>query len=88
MSTVVFRPKPSLPRNKFRPVSCRRYASDDASKGSAEPRVKGPNMDQLPHVTEEQAALDKVMGENPPEIDEQGTPVSEVQILRSAAYDS
>lgn len=32
----------------------------------------------MPHVTEEQAALDKSMGENPPDI-EQGTPVQEVR---------
>lgn len=34
-------------------------------------------MDQLPHVTEEQAAMDKTMGETPPDI-QQGTPVKEV----------
>jgi hypothetical protein len=34
-------------------------------------------MDPLPHVSEEQAALDKSMGETPPDI-EQGTPVEEV----------
>ena len=35
------------------------------------------NEDQLPHVTEEQAAMDKSMGNTPPDI-EQGTPVQEV----------
>lgn len=34
-------------------------------------------MDPLPHVSEEQAALDKSMGNTPPDI-EQGTPVQEV----------
>lgn len=34
-------------------------------------------MDPLPHVTEEQAALDKATGGTPPDI-EQGTPVQEV----------
>jgi small subunit ribosomal protein S7 len=34
-------------------------------------------MDQLPHVTEEQAAIDKVTGETPPDVD-QGTPVQEI----------
>jgi len=35
------------------------------------------NEDQLPHVTEEQAAMDKSMGNTPPDI-EQGTPVQEI----------
>ena len=34
-------------------------------------------MDQLPHVTEEAAAMDKIMGDTPPDIT-QGTPVQEV----------
>ncbi|EXJ94961.1 hypothetical protein A1O1_00079 [Capronia coronata CBS 617.96] len=61
-----------------------RSASDDASKKPAaaattpvHPDFKGPNMDQLPHVSEEQAALDKSMGGTPPDI-EQGTPVQEI----------
>lgn len=38
---------------------------------------KGPNMDQMPHVSEEAAATSKVMGEKGPQV-EQGTPVQEV----------
>lgn len=37
----------------------------------------GPNQEQLPHVSEEAAATDKIMGEDGPDI-EQGTPVQEV----------
>jgi len=39
---------------------------------------KGPNQEQLPHVSEEAAAVDKTMGGTGPEI-EQGTPVQEVR---------
>ena len=34
-------------------------------------------MSQLPHVSEEAAAMDKITGDTPPDID-QGTPVQEV----------
>ena len=40
-------------------------------------------MENAPHVTEEQAALDKTMGETPPDIEGQGTPVQEVRINHS-----
>jgi hypothetical protein len=36
-------------------------------------------MDNASHVTEEQAALDKTMGETPPDIEGHGTPVQEVR---------
>lgn len=36
-------------------------------------------MDQLPHVSEEAAALSKIKGEQGPEVEEQGTPVAEVR---------
>lgn len=42
-------------------------------------------MDQLPHVSEEQAALDKSMGNTPPDID-QGTPVQEVSRTAETIY--
>ena len=41
------------------------------------PKAKGPNQDQLPHVSEEAAAMGEVTGEGGPEL-EQGTPVQEV----------
>lgn len=37
-------------------------------------------MDQAPHVSEEQAAMDKTMGDTPPDIEGQGTPVQEVRL--------
>lgn len=39
-----------------------------------------PRVDAAPHVTEEAAAMAKVMGEQPPEVS-QGTPVNEVFLL-------
>lgn len=36
-------------------------------------------MENAPHVSEEQAAMDKTMGETPPDIEGQGTPVQEVR---------
>lgn len=38
---------------------------------------KGPNQDQLPHVSEEAAITSKITGEEGPEL-EQGSPVQEV----------
>ena len=40
---------------------------------------KGPNQDQLPHVSEEAGAISEIMGETKPEVEEQGTPVQEVR---------
>jgi small subunit ribosomal protein S7 len=39
---------------------------------------KGPNQEQLPHVSEEAAAVEKTMGGEGPDIG-QGTPVQEVR---------
>ena len=47
---------------------------------------KGPNMEQLPHVTEEAAAVSKSMGESGPSV-EQGTPVQDVLKKDTEAYD-
>ena len=41
---------------------------------------KGPNQDQLPHVSEEAAATGKITGEGGPEV-EQGSPIQEVGAL-------
>lgn len=66
----------------------RRYNSSD-SKNPKTTTSKGPTEDQLPHVSEEAAAMDKIMGEKKcdgtpasPEL-EQGTPISEVRRLSS-----
>lgn len=46
---------------------------------------KGPNMDQLPHVSEEAAAMSKVKGEQGPEVEQQGTPIDEVCCFKPSA---
>ena len=81
--SVAFRTRPFIPQTTFTPgLVHHRAASDNASSKQpattpADPNIKGPSMDPLPHVSEEQAALDKSMGNTPPDI-EQGTPVQEV----------
>lgn len=62
----------------------RRYNSDDAKHPKTATRM-GPTEDQLPHVSEEAAAMEKIMGDKKcdgtpasPEL-EQGTPISEVR---------
>jgi hypothetical protein len=52
-----------------------RAASDNAS--SKDVPASGANESRLPHVTEEAAAIDKITGGTPPDI-QQGTPVQEV----------
>lgn len=49
-------------------------SSKDLPKSEDE---KGPNMDQLPHISEEAAATGKITGEGGPDLS-QGTPVEEV----------
>ena len=39
---------------------------------------KGPNQDQLPHVSEEAGAMSEITGEEGPDL-QQGTPVQEVR---------
>ena len=74
--SIAFRIRPVVPQKRAASSLQARFASDDATKA---PETKGPNMDNAPHVTEEQAALDKAMGETPPDIEGQGTPVQEVR---------
>ncbi|KAK5053074.1 hypothetical protein LTR84_002048 [Exophiala bonariae] len=81
--SVAFRTRPSVPQKPFASTLLQqRAASDNASSKQpattpVDPDFKGPNTDQLPHVSEEQAALDKSMGNTPPDIN-QGTPVQEI----------
>ncbi|KIV98059.1 hypothetical protein PV10_01750 [Exophiala mesophila] len=81
--SVAYRTKSSIPQKRFaQSTSQQRFASDDASKkqpattevGS---NFKGATQNPMPHVSEEQAAIDKITGETPPDI-EQGTPVQEI----------
>ncbi|KIY00371.1 uncharacterized protein Z520_04056 [Fonsecaea multimorphosa CBS 102226] len=88
--SVPFRTKPTIPQKRFAPAPSsllqQRAASDNAAsskddqspkKTPLHPQAKGPTEDQLPHVTEEAVAIDKSMGNTPPDV-EQGTPVQEI----------
>lgn len=57
----------------------RNITADEKPLPEAEDQRPGPNQEQLPHVSEEAAALGKITGEGGPEI-EQGTPVQEVSV--------
>ena len=80
--SVAFRTKPLIPQKRIAPgpafLQQQRAATDDALKHDSN-EFRGANESQLPHVTEEAAATDKIMGETPPDID-QGTPVQEVSL--------
>ncbi len=57
----------------------RSITADEKPLPVAEDQGKGPNQEQLPHVSEEAAATGKITGEGGPDL-EQGTPVQEVSI--------
>jgi small subunit ribosomal protein S7 len=59
-------------------VAPRRTVTADEKPHPSSDQPKGPNQDQLPHVSEEAAATGKITGEGGPDI-EQGTPVEEVR---------
>ena len=60
-------------------LALRYYSSqDDGPLSKADKSGSGPNQQQLPHVSEEAAAMSKITGEQGPEL-EKGTPVQEVQ---------
>jgi small subunit ribosomal protein S7 len=80
--SLALRPKPRVAKCTIAPLQ-RRYASDNANLPVAENR-KGPNQEQLPHVSEEAAAMGEVMGETSPDIEEHGTPVQEVRVKEHA----
>ncbi|KZF19226.1 ribosomal protein S7 [Xylona heveae TC161] len=56
---------------------CRGFADDKKAPVDDVPPKVGPNMDHLPHVSEEAAALGRITGEGGPEL-EQGTPIQEI----------
>ncbi|KAI9838361.1 MAG: hypothetical protein M1819_005629 [Sarea resinae] len=77
---IALRPKVAPPSWAVQPmrlriVPVRTFA--DEKRPSSEIQPKGPNMDPLPHVSEEAAALGDITGEGGPEL-EQGTPVQEI----------
>lgn len=69
-------------RHAVKPPFCKlsqeRWITADEKPLPTAKKPKGPNQEQLPHVSEEAAAVDKIMGEEGPDID-QGTPVQEVR---------
>ena len=72
----------SLTRPSRHAVKPAWYSSSQARRGNDDKipeQPTGPNQDVLPHVSEEQAAIDKIMGEEPPDLS-QGTPVEDVSI--------
>ena len=52
--------------------------SSQRSASGVEEKAQGPNQAQLPHISEEAAAIGDITGEGGPSIEEQGTPVQEV----------
>ena len=84
LRTLTFRTRPLVPRKRLAQAAVPRYASNDVNDDPASSTSKGPNEDQLPHVSEEQAAIDKSMGNTPPDLD-RGTPVKEVCCLGLSA---
>lgn len=75
------RTRPQVLKRKLLPLAQNRYASDQPRVSQVPEGTKGPNEDQLPHVSEEQAAMDKIMGDTPPDIT-QGTPVKDVSVAQ------
>lgn len=62
------------------PFAHRRGYAGEKEKFTTHPEeseLKGPNMEQAPHVSEEAAALSQIKGETGPDLS-QGTPVTEV----------
>jgi small subunit ribosomal protein S7 len=74
--TLPIRPRPIIER--WRPSTIQHRSFADSTKDlPVSPNEKGPNTDQLPHVSEEAAATGKIMGEGGPDLN-QGTPIEEV----------
>lgn len=78
---LAFQTIPIVPQKRLLPLHTR-LASDVVSKDPVQSnpgeQPSGANESQIPHVSEEQAAMDKIMGDEPVEIEERGTPVQEV----------
>ena len=55
-------------------------AEQQRRQDQAAQEAQGPNMDTLPHISEEAAAVGKAKGESGPDIEAQGTPVQEVSL--------
>jgi hypothetical protein len=81
--SLTLRTKPQAAQSFIAPLQ-RRCASDIAKDLPAAQTPKGRNQEQLPHVSEEVAAMRKVTGKTWPDIEEHGTPVQEVRIKDQA----
>jgi|ERR1700722_1426452 hypothetical protein len=77
--SLTLQTKPQAAKSFIAPLQ-RRCASDIAKDLPTTETPRGPNQEQLPHVSEEAAAMRKVTGETSPDIEEYGTPVQEVRI--------
>lgn len=88
-ATAAFRPSIKRPSA----VYSRNLADNATNKHNALPEAQdgnavGPNMNQQEHVSEEAAKMQKIMGQEGPDIEGQGTPVQEVcNRLRSCGWD-
>ena len=85
--SLTFRTRPLVPQKRVAVRSSIRCASSSQKDLPVSESNKGPNTDQAPHVSEEQAQIDKTMGETPPDLD-QGTPVQEVGSCHNENIDS
>lgn len=74
---IAYRIRPQISKPQLAPITQRRFASDEQKTSPLPDGEHGANESQLPHVTEEQAAMDESMGNTPPDIS-QGTPVQDV----------
>ncbi|TKA34170.1 hypothetical protein B0A50_00150 [Salinomyces thailandicus] len=74
----------SRPTAAFRPAAggLSRHYADERNGGGRLPQAQegqsGPNMHQQEHVSEEDAKMKKVMGQEGPDIEGQGTPVQDI----------
>ena len=72
------RPSSYQPSQYINVTSRRLITADEKPLPQSEGEGPGANESQLPHVSEEAAAIGKITGEGGPDIDEHGTLVQEV----------
>lgn len=96
---LFLRPARALPLRSQAPIAAkyqplclrwttrRHITADEKPLPEKEGNGPGPNQAQLPHVSEEAAALGEVTGEGGPDIEKEGTPVLEVHNTIDALVD-
>ncbi len=72
------RPSSYQPSQCVQVTSRRHITADEKPLPQTDGQGSGPNENQLPHVSEEAAAIGKITGEGGPDIDEHGTSIQEV----------